>query len=104
MEEKTKPQLIEEFKKRHPNCHFNFANIKKAELIELLNQPENPLAFPMYNELGDIHEPGMTLRDYFSAKYMQANADNEDFTAAGLAMESYKMADAMLKARTNKRG
>jgi hypothetical protein len=44
---------------------------------------------------------GMTLRDYFAAKAMQAiigvcpkNLPDED-----LAIDSYKVADAMLKAR-----
>jgi hypothetical protein len=61
----------------------------------------NPQAFPQPN-----HPPtwtggeGMTLRDYFAAKAMQGllssdvNAKLEDF-----AKQSYKVADAMLKAR-----
>lgn len=49
---------------------------------------------------------GMTLRDYFAAKYMQGCASNPNCTATfhggGLHETSewaYKMADAMIKAR-----
>lgn len=45
---------------------------------------------------------GMTLRDYFAAKAMQArwsNPDEEDYQYT--AKSSYKMADAMLKERAN---
>lgn len=63
-------------------------------------------AFPHSSEDPDgqirTHWHGMTLRDYFAAKAMQAylpialerNAPSADFSAA-----AYKMADAMLKAR-----
>ena len=64
-----------------------------------MNQP----AFPaMHYDLAD-NEHGMTLRDYFAAKAMQAyfgapleaSAEGKDY----IAMHAYKMADAMLKAR-----
>ena len=44
---------------------------------------------------------GMTLRDYFAAKAMQGLLANSEVQAthAEFAAESYKMADAMLKAR-----
>lgn len=43
------------------------------------------------------HERGMTLRDYFAAKAMQALVEKSYFdTTARLA---YEIADAMLKAR-----
>lgn len=45
---------------------------------------------------------GMTLRDYFAAKYMQgymANADMVFSSRDVAASEAYKMADAMLAAR-----
>ncbi len=43
------------------------------------------------------YNPGMTLRDYFAAKAMQAMVNTQYFdTTARLA---YEMADAMLKAR-----
>jgi hypothetical protein len=61
----------------------------------------NPPAFPNESNAGNIwNDKGMTLRDYFAAKAMQGllssdvNAKLEDF-----AKQSYKVADAMLKAR-----
>ena len=43
---------------------------------------------------------GMTLRDYFAAKAMQAwISRGDDSGENGLAKWSYEMADAMLKAR-----
>ncbi len=75
--------------------------------------PSNPNAFPMYNELGNLHDEGMTLRDYFAAKAMQSiiqaklinggkdfviGADNE-VTNLIVSKVSYTMADAMLKIR-----
>jgi hypothetical protein len=47
---------------------------------------------------------GMTLRDYFAAKamqvvYYQCDAFPDTDWRDGVAMEAYKMADAMLKAR-----
>lgn len=48
-------------------------------------------------------EYGMSLRDYFAAKAMQAAATNESgangFTFEQRAEWSYQQADAMLKAR-----
>ena len=53
----------------------------------------NPLAFPS----NVWWETGMTLRDYFAAKAMQALVEKSYFdTTARLA---YEIADAMLKAR-----
>jgi len=66
---------------------------------------KNPPAFPqcVYNMKGgyDI-TGGMTLRDYFAAKAMQAylnGHDRDSFTYTDWAFASYQMADAMLKAR-----
>lgn len=63
----------------------------------------NPPAFPLHNHgaqtLG-LHVTGMTLRDYFAAKAMQAmetrNASGTDYSRA---IRAYEIADAMLKAR-----
>ncbi len=49
-------------------------------------------------------QEGMTLRDYFAAKAMQIVLYQCDFFPDtdwrdGVAMDAYKMADAMLKAR-----
>ena len=58
-------------------------------------------AFP-YRAYSGLPEPGMTLRDYFAAKAMQALL-SQNFGGAVrdemLAGFAYAMADAMLKAR-----
>jgi len=50
-----------------------------------------------------MHNPqeGMTLRDYFAAKALQGLLSNRNAEAAidEFAAKSYRMADAMLKAR-----
>lgn len=58
-------------------------------------------AFPIITN-GGIHERGMNLRDYFAAKAMQGfmsrnliNGFDEDI----ISEMSYKVADAMMKAR-----
>jgi hypothetical protein len=56
----------------------------------------NPPAFP------DWTKDGMTLRDYFAAKAMQAVLTNhklEDCDDDVVAKNCYQMADFMLKAR-----
>ena len=54
---------------------------------------------PRY-ERGDMYSLGMTLRDYFAAKAMQAViARGDDTNRPGMAEWSYAMADAMLRAR-----
>ena len=64
------------------------------------NQP----AFPLHNygaqTLG-LHVTGMTLRDYFAAKAMQAywNDPNASSGLRNAAVWSYEMADAMMEAR-----
>lgn len=67
-------------------------------------------AFPTTEEHGfNNGEPGMTLRDYFAAKAMPIlladyfesagkTGFDEDWMM-GVAVDSYAMADAMLKAR-----
>ena len=47
---------------------------------------------------------GMSLRDYFAAKAMQADLANtttavDEHWRDGIAVDAYKMADAMLQAR-----
>lgn len=67
-------------------------------------------AFPTTTEHGfNCGEPGMTLRDYFAAKAMpscyaeyceHANVQGyEEGWKTGVALDSYEMADAMLRAR-----
>ena len=49
------------------------------------------------------YNPGMTLRDYFAAKTLQGLLSNRNAEAAidEFAAKSYRMADAMLKARAS---
>lgn len=64
-------------------------------------------AFPSANdvrigEIGTAGHPGMTLRDYFAAKAMQAliNAKGESLDRISEVPEyAYQIADAMLAAR-----
>ncbi|HDL8567108.1 TPA: hypothetical protein ACMY33_001286 [Yersinia enterocolitica] len=53
----------------------------------------------MSSELGGS---GLTIRDYFAAKYMQGVSANPDrlYSDNDLAKEAYQMADAMLAARS----
>jgi hypothetical protein len=48
------------------------------------------------------HESGMTLRDYFAAKAMQALITRIPMSGAERARDAYIIADAMLKAREQK--
>lgn len=66
-------------------------------------------AFPMVNELGDLHHPGMTLRDYFAghalAGEMVASTagcwrnDTPQEHLVERAKLLYRMAEAMIEAR-----
>jgi pimeloyl-ACP methyl ester carboxylesterase len=63
----------------------------------------SPPAFPSGNDvtLGDWRShghSGMTLRDYFAAKAMQALIDNDGLFSE-IPTQAYEIADAMLKAR-----
>jgi len=58
------------------------------------NQP----AFPAPAGVAHITEQGMTLRDYFAAKAMQAFVEKYNHEG-DISRNSYKVADAMLKAR-----
>ena len=61
-------------------------------------------AFPLHADERNLMRYGMTLRDYFAAKAMQVvlyQCDcfpDEDWRM-GVALDSYQMADALLKAR-----
>ena len=46
----------------------------------------------------EIEHNGMTLRDYFAAKAMQALIDNDGLFSE-IPTQAYALADAMLKAR-----
>lgn len=58
-------------------------------------------AFP--NNFGSPKNQGMTLRDYFAAKAMQADLSRSGYASREYmsddANKAYRMADAMLKAR-----
>ena len=60
-------------------------------------------AFP-YSGVGDElnYSKGMTLRDYFAAKAMQALITRIPMSGAERARDAYIIADAMLKAREKK--
>ena len=60
-----------------------------------MNQ-EPPTAFPWTHD--DMTCTGMTLRDYFAAKAMQALIEKEVFFD-DVASSAYKVADHMMKAR-----
>ena len=75
---------------------------------------ENPLAFPATwrEDVPHGYEFGMTLKNYFEAKAMQAlitvnyikNEDGEDdvrYDYEELAIEAYYYADELLKERSN---
>ena len=58
-------------------------------------------AFPLVIDRGAsiAWDKGMTLRDYFAAKAMQAIAHEAEQFWEGVAPLAYQYADAMLKAR-----
>lgn len=50
--------------------------------------------------MGEVHHPGMDLRDYFAAKALPQMIQLFGFSDAEFCAEKcYKLADAMLKAR-----
>ncbi len=61
---------------------------------------KNERAFPTYHGgYAKCDADGMTLRDYFAAKAMQAMTERGEASQGFVAMQAYKVADAMLKAR-----
>ena len=65
---------------------------------------KNQSAFPWVVDDGQkvIGDKGMTLRDYFAAKWLQgymANSVMPEMTVDLAACKAYQMADAMLEAR-----
>ena len=57
-------------------------------------------AFPVLGEGGNWHvSDGMTLRDYFAAKAMQALVKNGSIIPFEAAQAAFIVADAMLEAR-----
>jgi hypothetical protein len=66
-----------------------------------LNTPAFPCDLTMYDKEVQVQMQGMTLRDYFAAKAMQAILSDPNYSNPDdkLAKASYWIADAMLKAR-----
>ena len=60
------------------------------------NSPAFPVAFKWGEDLKEYN--GMSLRDYFAAKAMQALIDNDGLFSE-IPTQAYELADAMLKAR-----
>jgi len=63
----------------------------------------NPPAYPTNNwtqiaPYSSGYSEGMTLRDYFAAKAMQALIDNDGLFSE-IPTQAYEIADAMMKAR-----
>ena len=56
-------------------------------------------AFPAHHFDLAEGEHGMTLRDYFAAKAMQALIEKYDESPVEISLEAYEFADAMLKAK-----
>lgn len=68
-----------------------------------MNKEKDEPAFPV-DSAAEHQYCGMTLRDYFAAKAMQAaisssDRDFDDMGGADIAAYSYSLADAMLAAR-----
>jgi len=63
---------------------------------QMKNAPAFPVSFKWGRELSQYN--GMTLRDYFAAKAMQALIDRDTFFD-DVASSAYKVADHMMKAR-----
>ena len=59
-----------------------------------MNKEESVI--PMFTN-GSTFDPGLTIRDYFAAKAMQALAQGNYFDAT--ARQAYMIADAMLRER-----
>jgi hypothetical protein len=76
---------------------------------EMSEQDDGGPAFPFVETdlvCGTRFDPGMSLRDYFAAKAMQAMLSLEDvhlnYGESELAKWSYQQADAMLEERNRK--
>jgi len=62
-------------------------------------------AFPKLNEKQPSYQTGMDLRDWFAGLAMQSMNLREDYVdtpANVIAIDSYSLADEMMKARENK--
>ncbi len=70
-----------------------------------MNPPDNPFAFPVTMNGNQTVNQGITARDYFAAKAMQAiiatgfAREQKEQTVKDTAFSAYLMADTMLKER-----
>jgi hypothetical protein len=65
-----------------------------------VNMKNKPAFMCDYFGKGEVSDASrMTLRDYFAAKAMQAMTERGEASQGFVAMQAYKVADAMLKAR-----
>jgi hypothetical protein len=74
---------------------------RKSSEVDMSKQTGGP-AFPRpHSGTSQFAQQGMTLRDYFAAKAMQAILSDPNYINPDekLAEASYSIADAMLKAR-----
>jgi hypothetical protein len=86
------------------------SRLKESEkdMTEVINKGKT--AFPIIGQLQDVREVGITMRDYFAAKAMQAIMSSDRYGGVigvnnyqhKTASDAYIMADAMLKARNEK--
>lgn len=80
--------------------------------MEENKKPNNPFAFPYSDSLNGYVQDGMTLRDYFANSAMQGIISSQTVMRSigmsndiiggqieGICIESYSIADAMLKQR-----
>lgn len=76
--------------------------------MSTINDGGAAFARPSWGSAIGGQQPGMSLRDYFAAKAMQGIWANSDVVkqlpsgseAVAVALMSYEMADAMIKARS----
>ena len=61
--------------------------------------PAFPVPAELCQDLTIEEQRGMTLRDYFAAKAMQALLTRRPLSGGEVARDAYIIADAMLKAR-----
>jgi hypothetical protein len=57
-------------------------------------------AFPRAPHSGEASDDGMSLRDYFAAKWLTTIQAPTPTSIEQIAKDCYRMADAMLKARS----
>jgi hypothetical protein len=81
----------------HYGCGQQITHVFDKQIGVNMNQSAFPISGSQYR-----HTEGMTLRDYFAAKAMQAIITNhklEDCDDFVIAANAYQLADFMLKAR-----